>query len=104
MKMKRLIPILTLAALTGAGLAMPASAATFQRAEQPAYRDGHHELHQPERWYLERHREARGHWAPSHRDGHGHDRHHHRRHERPVRYYHHRTVEPQLRIYYDLQL
>jgi len=76
MKSKTLITSLALTTLMGATLAMPTTASAHEVVREVIIKPSAHaeRYAQPDRWYLERHREARSAWAPP-RYGH---KHHHK--------------------------
>ena len=89
MKMKKMITALAVSVALGGTLALPTTASAHEGGHEKRvkviktieHRDRdnarHHHRHQhDDRWYLKRHREARGYWAPPR---HGH-KHHHRKH------------------------
>jgi len=125
MNNKTLISALTLTTVMGATLALPTTASAHEVVHekrvvilQPSVRHEHERRAQPERWYLERHREASSAWAPPrhrypHEEKHAH-RHDHRqerveyREYRPVAqprdYRSHDHDALRIRIGYDILL
>lgn len=101
MKSKTLITSLALTTLMGATLALPTTASAHEVVREVIIKPSAHAKRyaQPDRWYLERHREARSAWAaPRYGYKHQHKekyaKHHARRYER-IEYREYRPVVEQ---------